>query len=166
VSSLEALRFAAEEKKDARAAHALLDGVAQVPNACAVGCAFCCHLPVLVTPTEAELLAEVAARLPEVRARLDRPARRCAFLGEGDRCVAYEVRPLRCRAHTSTDRSICERVHAGEIPLASVPGDPWLRLSAEAIRRGLGGGEIELHAAVREAIMRRDACAPRSGSCS
>jgi hypothetical protein len=164
VSSLEALRFAAEE--DPAAARALLDGVPRGPNACAPGCAFCCHLPVLVTPAEAELLARFAATRPDVRARLERAERRCPFLGDDLRCVAYDERPLRCRAHTSTDRAICERVHAGELPLSSVPGDPWLRLSAEAIRRGLGGGEMELRAAVNEATMRREACAPPSGSCS
>lgn len=148
--SLLALRFAAEE--DPASAHALLDGVAKAPNACAPGCAFCCHLPVLVAPGEAALLAEVARRRADVRARLGRAERRCPFLGDDDRCVAYEARPLRCRAHTSTDRGVCERVHAGELPLASVPGDPWLRLSADAIRRGLGGGERELRAAVREAL--------------
>jgi len=153
--SLEALRFAAEETKDARAAHALLDAIPGAPNACAAGCAFCCHLPVLVAPGEADLLAEVAVRLPDVRARIERPAHRCAFLGDDLRCLAYDVRPLRCRAHTSTDRAICERIHAGELPLASVPGDAWLRLSAQAIGRGLGEGERELHAAVREAIGRR-----------
>jgi len=150
VSSLEALRFAAEE--DPAAARALLDGVPRGPNACAPGCAFCCHLPVLVTPFEAELLADVAVRRPDVRARLATPGARCPFLGDDLRCVAYEARPLRCRAHTSSDRSICERVHAGGLPLSSVPGDPWLRLSAEAIRRGLGGGETELRAAVRGAL--------------
>jgi Fe-S-cluster containining protein len=155
VRSLEALRYAAEERRDARAAHALLDAVRVTECACAAGCAFCCHLPVLVAPLEADLLAEAALRLPEVRARVESPTRRCAFLGGDDRCMAYDVRPLRCRAHTSSDRAICERVHEGELPLASVPGDPWLRLSAEAIRRGLGEGERELHAAVREAILRR-----------
>ena len=153
--SLEALRYAAEERGDARAAHALLDAVPVSANACAAGCAFCCHLPVLVTPLEAALLAEAALRLPEVRARIENPGDRCAFLGGDDRCMAYDIRPLRCRSHTSTDRAICERVHAGELPLASVPGDPWLRLSAEAIRRGLGDRERELRAAVREAIRRR-----------
>jgi len=163
--SLESLRFAAEERGDARAAHALLDAVPAAPNACAPGCAFCCHLPVLVTRAEAVVLAEAAARLPEVRARLERPTRRCPFLSDDDRCLAYDVRPLRCRAHTSRDRSVCERVHAGELPPAAVPGDPWLRLSAEAIRRGLGGPERELHEAVREVIIH--ACAaPQPGSCS
>jgi Fe-S-cluster containining protein len=161
--SLEALRFAAEEAGDARAAHALLDRIPAAPNACAPGCAFCCYLPVLVTPAEAAVLAEAALRLPEVRPRLERPTRRCAFLGDDDRCLAYDVRPLRCRAHTSKDRSVCERVHAGAKPLAEVSGDPWLRLSAEAIRRGLGGTERELHAAVREAMIETCATA-RSAS--
>lgn len=161
--SLEALRFAAEENPGS--AHALLDVVPQAPNACAAGCAFCCHLPVLVTPAEAELLAVVARGHPEVEARLAQPGSRCAFLGDDNRCVAYDVRPLRCRAHTSRDRTICERVHAGELPLCSVPGDPWLRLSAEAIRRGLGGAETEMRVAIR-ATIHRDACGRTpSGSC-
>jgi len=163
--SLESLRFAAQENPGS--AQALLDAVPKAPNACAAGCAFCCHLPVLVTPSEADLLAEVAASRPDVRARLDRPGPRCAFLGDDDRCVAYDVRPLRCRAHTSTDRTVCERVHAGELPLSSVPGDAWLRLAAQAIGRGLGDRETELRGAVREAIMQRDACArTHSGFCS
>lgn len=163
--TLEALRFAVEERPDARFAHALLDGVPAAPNACAAGCAFCCHLTVLVTPGEADLLAEAALRLPGVRARIGNPSRRCAFLGDDNRCTAYDIRPLRCRAHTSADRSICERVHASELPLASVPGDPWLRLSAEAIRRGLGGTERELHGAVAEAMMRScTGTPPGSGS--
>jgi Fe-S-cluster containining protein len=163
--SLEALRFAAEERPDARFAHALLDDVPRTANACAAGCAFCCHLPVLVTPAEADLLAEVAWRMPDVRARIENPTRRCAFLSADDRCLAYDARPLRCRAHTSSDRSTCERVHAGELPVAAVPPDAWLRLSADAIRRGLGGTERELHAAVREAMTRRrSATQPRPRS--
>ncbi|MCK6461667.1 MAG: hypothetical protein L6Q95_17430, partial [Planctomycetes bacterium] len=71
--SLEALRFAAEENPGA--AHALLDGVPRGPDACAPGCAFCCHLPVLVTPREADLLASSAATRPDVRARLGRAER-------------------------------------------------------------------------------------------
>ena len=153
--TLEALRFAVEERGDVRFAHALLDGVPVAKNACAAGCAFCCHLPVLVTPGEADLLAEAALRLPGVPARIEDPKHRCPFLDDDDRCLAYDVRPLRCRAHTSSDRSVCERVHAGDAPLAAVPGDPWLRLSAEAIRRGLGGEESELRIAVAQAIMRR-----------
>jgi Fe-S-cluster containining protein len=152
--SLEALRFAAEQNPDPRAAFALLDGVPRAANACAKGCAFCCHLPVLVTAPEAALLAEVARRTPDVRARLEKEERRCPFLGDDDLCVAYDVRPLRCRAHTSSDRAVCERVFRGERPAAAVPGDPWLRLAAEAIRRGLGE-ERELRTAVREALGRR-----------
>jgi len=152
--SLEALRFAAQEDPDPRKAFVLLDGVPRAPDACTMGCAFCCHLPVLVTAGEAGLLAEVALQRPEVRARLEKAERRCPFLGDDDLCVAYEVRPLRCRAHTSSDRAACERVFAGERPAASVPGDPWLRLSAEAIRRGLSE-ERDLRAAVREALGRR-----------
>jgi hypothetical protein len=132
-----------------------VQGVA--PRACAPGCAFCCHLPVLVTPSEAELLAEVALRRPEVRARLARPEPRCAFLDDAARCVAYDLRPLRCRAHTSADRAVCERVHAGEAPLGAVPGDPWLRQAAEAVRTGLDEAESELRGAVARAIQRREA---------
>jgi Fe-S-cluster containining protein len=165
--SLEALRFAAEERKDARAALALLDTVPRAPAACAPGCAFCCHLPVLVTPKEAELLAEVASRRPGVKARLHEPGPRCPFLSDENRCVAYDVRPLRCRAHTSGDRLICERVFRGELPLASVGGDPWLRLAAQAIGRGLGEGEHELRVAVREALLGvRDTLAAPCGSSS
>jgi Fe-S-cluster containining protein len=129
---------------------------AAAPAACAPGCAFCCHLPVPVTPSEAELLAEVALRRPEVRARLARREARCPFLDDAHRCLAYDVRPLRCRAHTSADRAACERVHAGEAPLAAVPGDAWLRRAAEAVRAGLGEPESELRESVARAILGRE----------
>ncbi len=91
--TLEALRFAVEERPDPRFAHALLDAVPTAPNACAAGCAFCCHLPVLVTPAEADLLAEAALRLPGVRPRIENPTRRCAFLDAPPRVPRFEEAP-------------------------------------------------------------------------
>jgi Fe-S-cluster containining protein len=173
------LRFAQEE--DARqarsaderagAAHRRADGVAPAaPTACARGCAFCCHLLVNVTPSEAAVLA---ARVPDDRREVVlanasrarglspgayRRARiRCAFLDDNDECTVYDVRPLACRAHTSASRDTCERVFRGGLPGGAVPTDPWLTRAVAAIRVGMGEGDgEELHAALARAFRAGD----------
>jgi len=172
--TLLALRLAVEEEgagrppaERARLALARIEGVGAGAGACARGCTFCCHLRVLVTPDEAALLAEAARARPEVAARLGKNAARvadlapsahaalrlpCAFLGGDGACTAYAARPLACRAHTSRERAACEAVYAGALPAGAVPGDPWRRLAADALRRGLGGEPRELHAAVAAAL--------------
>jgi len=156
--SLLALRLAVEEACAAaptpaergRVALAHMDRVeSSAPRACAAGCAFCCHLPVLVTPSEAAVLAETVARLPGIRERLREPrGNRCPLLGDDDRCLAYDARPLRCRAHTSPDAAACEREPESALTL----GDPWLRGAAVAIRRAFGEPERGLREALRELL--------------
>ena len=169
--SLESLRFAQEE--DARRAGCAAEAAGSAFRRaddltpvgavdCAAGCAFCCHLLVTVTPSEAVV---IAARLDDAqRARVAANARkardlspgayrrariRCALLDDDDRCTVYDVRPLKCRAHTSTSRARCERVHNDELPGGAVPTDAWLTLAVTAIRRGMGEGDgAELHAAL------------------
>lgn len=163
--SLERLRFSQEEDREeppaerARRACERLDRVPAARNDCAAGCAFCCHLLVEVTPSEAARIAghvrdraaveENAGRAEGLSAAEYRRARlRCAFLDAEDRCSIYDVRPLACRAHTSRDRHACQRASLGELTTNELPTDRWLAQAADALRRGMDEPGGELHRAV------------------
>jgi len=122
----------------ARSAMAMADAASasfrdNFPNqpvyACRSACAACCYLFVAVPPGVAEAIAEhievtfssaernaLLTRLDEAAAAaaaIDDPTRlrrRCPLLGEDDRCSVYEVRPLTCRAFTSTSVARCEQI--------------------------------------------------------
>ncbi|MEM8883390.1 MAG: YkgJ family cysteine cluster protein, partial [Planctomycetota bacterium] len=137
--SFEAWRFATEEGKDPGG---LLDSAAeQAPTrdrwACAAGCAHCCFLRVEVTEAEVERILPLVTPAIAVRVREQaaRPGarRRCALLGPDDRCLVYEQRPVRCRAHVSSDVGLCESVRAEQLPSGAVPGDSWLTRVADAV---------------------------------
>lgn len=162
--SFEAWRFRAEEGEDP---YRLCDSaLASAPTrpfwACARGCAHCCCLRVEVTSIEAARLSRFVT--PRIAARIAANAEAarglspsehrmpCAFLDEDQTCLAYDARPLRCRAHVSSSEPSCRAVKAGELPGGAVPGDPWLATVVDAIQRGLGGGVRELHAAVAERL--------------
>ncbi len=98
------------------------------PVACQAGCAFCCHLRVMVTASEVfGLLAylrdtldaeswqafdqrlhaaasEVHSWSPQQRLTQNLP---CPVLING-RCSGYAARPLNCRSYHSLDREACE----------------------------------------------------------
>jgi Fe-S-cluster containining protein len=170
--SLASIRFAQEEEGGApasafRRADALAADAPGRPTwACAPGCSFCCHLKVLVSPSEAAALvphlgdargARVvtnARRAAGLTAAEYRRARiRCALLDDEGRCAAYDVRPLKCRAHTSTSVDACERVYRSEATTDAVPLDGWLVRAVAAVRAGMAEpGEEELHAALRRAL--------------
>ena len=170
--SFASIRFAQEEEGGApasafRRADALAaDAPGRGAWACAPGCTFCCHLKVLVSPGEA---AALAGRLSDAqRARVAANARRaaglsaaeyrrarirCALLDDAGRCAAYDVRPLKCRAHTSTSRDTCESVYRGEATTDAVPLDRWLVHAVAAVRAGMAEpGEEEFHAALQRAL--------------
>ncbi len=90
---------------------------------CRKGCWFCCTLLVEISDIEARMLANVAARDPEVRLKVyERALRvkglniddytsariRCAFLADDNTCRAYDVRPSACRHWHSLDVKCCE----------------------------------------------------------
>ena len=163
MTSLEAWRYAVEEgasvavKMDEAAAQAPTRGAWQ----CGEGCDACCHLMVRVTTAEVDALvpritdaiaervrgnAELVRGLDAGAYRRARP--RCAFLDESGRCSVYDVRPVRCRSHVSSDLATCLRVRDGDEPSGAVPGDAWLRAVASAVQAGLGGETRELHEAL------------------
>lgn len=84
---------------------------------CGMGCAHCCHNPVVANEEEAELLLEFCK---EEKIKVDwervmeqakfqgsdheyflqpKSKSRCVFLGEGDLCSVYEHRPASCRKY-------------------------------------------------------------------
>ncbi|CUW40753.1 protein of unknown function [Magnetospirillum sp. XM-1] len=103
-------------------------------QACAAGCAWCCHQIVAVSAAELELVAEaIAAKEPQARAAIAARAReaaakgagldqrqwwaariRCPLLEDDGLCGIHESRPLPCRAHNSADANACRRSFEGE----------------------------------------------------
>ena len=168
--SYEAWRYAAEEVTAEAAKEfsdvfklanrAALEAPSRAEWDCQRGCAHCCHLLVEITAAEAEALSRIVT--PVIRARIESAANRvaglgpaqyralqqpCAFLGQDGECLAYDVRPLRCRAHVSTSEPVCRRVFDGDpsTPSGSVPGDVWLATVIEAIQAGVAPETKELH---------------------
>lgn len=97
--------------------------------ACRRGCAHCCHIPVVITLAEAEVLAKATGRTLTVPANarpiheLDLqakagPAGPCPFLREGQ-CTAYEARPVVCRTHLNMDADdlLCQLVPGQTTPV-------------------------------------------------
>jgi hypothetical protein len=130
------------------------------PVACREGCAFCCHLKVLVTAPEVLRLAEHirSTRTPEelrtVRARVARADEvtrdmttderagikvSCPLLVDGI-CEAYEARPLACRGANSLDPIACQRAYEHPDEIIDIPVyKPELQVT-EAVRAGLASG--------------------------
>lgn len=81
---------------------------------CRDGCSHCCNIPVLLSHTEAAVIASETGRpmARDVPYSLDRndayTGTPCPFL-EGSRCGIYAVRPIACRTHYSAeaDGSLC-----------------------------------------------------------
>jgi Fe-S-cluster containining protein len=99
------------------------------PVACVLGCTYCCHNQVEVTPLEVLLLARVIGQYfpPQKQEQLKektlrsaalkvgkskrelaaaRAAQPCPLLAE-DKCVVYPWRPFMCRAMHSLDQEHC-----------------------------------------------------------
>ena len=125
-------------------------------RACRAGCAFCCYLPtVLVTAAEAvhlaawlqihctsEELTTIRKRLTErLKVHTSTPAQGqrsmpCALL-QDDCCMAYAVRPLKCRGWTSLQREACERAYGHGSAASQVPADAYAFIMGNAVLNGL-----------------------------
>lgn len=97
-------------------------------SACRQGCSHCCHIPVAVTQTEANMLGKAIGR-PALQI-LDAPSpsedgygyhRPCTFLVE-DSCSVYQNRPLACRVHFNldSDNLLCKLIQGVSVPLPLV----------------------------------------------
>jgi len=151
-----------------------------ISAACCPGCAWCCHLYVVMT-TIPELLVITEylrstlaeAELDELRQRVAATfARRrrqhgfqpavpfipCPLLVD-DRCSVYEVRPLVCQAWYSADVRLCQQSHGS---LSANQDIMWLfsgiyaGLSAALADHGLESREVELIAALEIALSAPD----------
>ncbi|MBI3249670.1 MAG: hypothetical protein HYZ50_24495 [Deltaproteobacteria bacterium] len=151
-------------------------------RACRAGCAFCCYLPtVLVTAAEAVELAAwlhehcPPADLEAVRQRLAArlkskmvppPAEAaaeplpCALLHD-NRCLAYDVRPLKCRGWTSLRREACEQSYGHGQSSEQIPADAYAFVMGNAVLNGLrdgveqaalDGGSYDLSAALARVL--------------
>jgi Fe-S-cluster containining protein len=93
-------------------------------SACRKSCAHCCHIPVLISPLEAQVMAE-DLKLRAAKPTLALEATHepgyhdpCVFL-RGSSCSIYAHRPLICRVHLNMDADalLCELVEGAGIPV-------------------------------------------------
>ena len=113
------------------------DGVA----ACRRGCSHCCHIPVVISATEASLIGTAIGRAPEHPARTIQLSRMrspeeyrdaesrmlsgrqfgeaCPFLAVDHTCSIYAHRPLACRTllNLDDDELLCRLVPQIEVPV-------------------------------------------------
>lgn len=151
------------------------------PIACKTGCAYCCHLLFFTDVLAVFLVADwlrrnqPAAAIESLRARLAAfidggyglktvPRPPCPLL-VGDLCMAYEARPLVCRAQNSFHVSQCEEKFHGKRQLVvahDVPLRVWAAI-AEGLKAGLaeaglaGSESVEFAAALRIVLETPDA---------
>jgi Fe-S-cluster containining protein len=153
--------------------------------ACSAGCAFCCAIPVAVSPPEALYIAACLQETLSAEAQVDmrtrlrtrveerqgwtvdeRWARKrfCIFLRDDRQCGIYPIRPLACRGYSSLSRSACEdaftdqgdRVRVHESVRELAAGVIYgLVLASKELRLEWGRHEIE--AAVLRALETPDA---------
>ena len=130
------------------------------PLPCRAGCAYCCYVgPERPDLLPSELLRIVAflrhvdsaTALAEVETRMHggfyattqeaKPP--CLFLSQS-RCLIYPVRPMRCRAQHSPDRSACERHYLGQQATMPLIRDPALLFKSLQIGMRIGLHEAGL----------------------
>jgi Fe-S-cluster containining protein len=153
--------------------------------ACCAGCAFCCAIPVAVSPPEAlyiaahmqeTLSAEAQVDLrTHLRARAEERQgstvdalrahkRFCLFLRDDRQCGIYPIRPLACQGYNSMSRSACEeaftdqedRVHM-HAGVRELAAGVIYGLILASKRLGLEWGRYALEAAVLRALDTPDA---------
>jgi hypothetical protein len=133
------------EGRKYRQAVAALDALyAELPTIeCHGGCAAACG-PIPLTELEARRLQVTTHRkprtlvlMPTVDGRGDTRRERCIYLSAADRCTAYAVRPLLCRAYGALKAMSCPR---GCLPSAWLTPRAFVRL-ALAIEQ-VGGGRL------------------------
>lgn len=151
------------------------------PIACKQGCTYCCHLLFFADVPTVFLVADwLRGHLPadaieRLQGRLaafiddgygltavPRPA--CPLLVDGQ-CVAYEVRPLVCRAQNSLNVSQCEEKFHGKrdmVEAHDIPLRVWMALAegmtAGLAEAGLAGSEsVEFSTALKIVLETPDA---------
>jgi len=160
---------------------ATVQGMRDIPLACAKGCSHCCHAWVSATAPEVLFAAKLIRRranagtAEKVRAAhlatgdFDFAARArhphaCPLL-EGDLCTIYESRPDSCRFAASMNAALCGRALRGlsgeniPIPLVYLQGRGAYELAVAIAltHAGLPHRHYEFNAALARALERDDA---------
>ncbi len=176
LGSIAALAF---EETERALAEALRTAAPEQAIDCQAGCAWCCHLTVVVSVPEVLRLVEhlrqtlspdallalrqrCEARVVERRSmsivRWERTRREPCVLLVDQRCSAYVARPLACRAANSVDAKACEAGHHGQnrsipayLPQLTIYGQTRDRIG-HALRERGGPGPLELTAALLIAL--------------
>jgi Fe-S-cluster containining protein len=93
--------------------------------ACRKGCTHCCHIPVALVQSEANLIAKAIGRPAKQLVKSSSPESRgygyhmpCPFLKD-NACQIYEDRPLSCRIHFNLDDDalLCELRTDSTVPV-------------------------------------------------
>jgi hypothetical protein len=151
------------------------------PVACKAGCTYCCHLLFFTDVLTVFLVADWLRRNRPADALERLQSRLAAFIDDGyglktvprppcplladDRCMAYDVRPLVCRAQNSLQVSQCEEKFHGKRDMVvayDVPLRIWTALaeglSAGLAEAGLAGSEsVEFVTALKIVLETPDA---------
>jgi hypothetical protein len=146
------------------------------PVACEKGCNYCCHLLFFCDALTTFLVADHLVRMldrPEMERLHERllefaeedfgihtaPRPPCPLLADGI-CLAFEFRPLVCRAQSPMDVAQCEDKYLGKhesVVSYGVPISIWLAIS-EGLSLGLaesgfeGDGSLEFSSALKVAL--------------
>lgn len=149
--------------------------------ACENGCSYCCHYHVYAYPIEIFAIVEYVKTLSDAEQNSIRKQLtinlekisnltvdqhiatniRCALLGDGGRCVAYDVRPVACRKHHSVDGVSCKVTFDNPsssmkntlVEAREIVGTGFifaLKMGTESV--GLDTTRYELHGALYEAL--------------
>lgn len=118
-------------------------------SACRSGCSQCCHIPVLMTQTEADIIAEeigVTAKNPSYirESNMALVGQPCTFLKD-TQCSIYESRPLACRLchNMDEDALLCELFPGEKISVPYFDGSRYEFLWLQGI--GLRDGKQLAH---------------------
>ena len=106
-------------------------------SGCQKGCSHCCHIPVGLSQSEAEIIGDAIGRRPRaVRAGIHMRKEYgyeypCPFLKEA-RCSIYEHRPLACRTHLNMDADdlLCELIPGTIVPVPLADSTQFMVLYA------------------------------------
>lgn len=136
-----------------RAMESFTESVFPLPEeaACATGCGWCCHLRVVVSIPELLVIHDelTAQTTPEGMVYFESKMREadragdlldeqfwyesqtpCPFLDGRNACLIYPIRPFACRAHHSTDASVCQKGYEEKRQMM-VPCFPLYRASTD-----------------------------------
>lgn len=107
--------------------------------ACKRGCSSCCHIPVALTQTEADIIGDAIGReaaTPKYSTEVDYSATgtACTFL-VNDECSIYENRPLACRLcfNMDEDETLCQLFEGEAIDVPYYDGRQFELLFVESL---------------------------------